>query len=286
MKLACFVEAYNFNDKSERGALSKFRSTAESLGHSFEFIFKDKIPEIPQYDALFIRATTDPGNSAYIASRIAQQHGLKVIDDPHSIRTCSNKAILHDLFNKNNIPSPKSVLFNGEENAIEEIFAMLGTPVIIKTPYTRFSSHVEKANNREEFIDISKRFLRKSKVVIVQEYIRSDFDWRVGILNNEILYLCKYCIPEGGWKVKSKINGRNVWGETIAVARDSISQELKDICINLSKCVGDGLYGLDVKETKDGYRVIEINDNPSIYLGFEDAIDNDIYEKIINALAS
>jgi glutathione synthase/RimK-type ligase-like ATP-grasp enzyme len=286
MKLACFVEAYNFNDKSERGALSKFRSTAESLGHSFEFIYKDKIPEIPQYDALFIRATTDPGNSAYIASRLAQQHGLRVIDDPHSIRTCSNKAILHDLFHKNNIPSPKSVLFTGEEDTIDEIFDMLGTPVIIKTPYTRFSSHVEKASNREEFIELSKRFLRKSKVVIVQEYIRSDFDWRVGILNNEILYLCKYCIPEGGWKVKSKINGRNVWGDTIAVPRESISQELKDICINLSKCVGDGLYGLDVKETEDGYRVIEINDNPSIYDGYEDAIDQDIYEKIINALAS
>ena len=286
MKLACFVEAYNFNDKSERGALSKFRSTAESLGHSFDFIFKDKIPDIPQYDALFIRATTDPGNSAYIASRLAQQHGLKVIDDPQSIRACSNKAILHDLFNKNNIPSPKSVLFTGEENTIDEIFDMLGIPVIIKTPYTRFSSHVEKANNREEFIEISKRFLRKSKIVIVQEYIRSDFDWRVGILKNEILYLCKYCIPEGGWKVKSKINGRNVWGDTIAVPRDSISQELKDICISLSKCVGDGLYGLDVKETKDGYRVIEINDNPSIYQGFEDTIDHDIYEKIINALSS
>lgn len=284
MKIACFVEAYNFNGKSERGALSKFRSTAESLRHSFEFIFKDEILKIPEYDALFIRATTDPNNSAYIASRLAEQHGLKVIDDSRSIRTCSNKAILHDLFIKNNIPSPKSMLFTGEENDIDELFDMLGTPVIIKTPYTRFSSHVEKANNREEFIEISKRFLRKSKVVIVQEYIRSDFDWRVGVLQNKILYLCKYCIPEGGWKVRSKINGRNVWGDTIAVPRDSISPELKDICIRLSKCVGDGLYGLDVKETKDGYKFIEINDNPSIYNGYEDAVDNDIYEKIISAL--
>ncbi len=286
MRLACFVEAYNFKDRSERGALSKFKSTAESMGHSFEFVFKDQIQDIPGYDALFIRATTDPGNSAYIASRLAQQHGLKVIDDPHSIMTCSNKAILHDLFQKNNIPSPGSVLFAGDENAIDDIFDKLGTPVIIKTPYTRFSSHVEKANNREEFIEISKQFLRKSKVIIVQEYINSDFDWRVGILQNEIIYLCKYCIPEGGWKVRSKINGRNVWGDTIAVPKDSIDNDLKNICIRLSKCVGNGLYGLDVKETKDGYKVIEINDNPSIYEGYEDSIDSDIYEKIINALAS
>jgi glutathione synthase/RimK-type ligase-like ATP-grasp enzyme len=235
---------------------------------------------------LFIRATTDPNNSAYIASRLAEQNGLKVIDDSRSIRACSNKAILHDLFIRNNIPSPKSILFAGEENAIDELFDILGTPVIIKTPYTRFSSHVEKAHNREEFIKISKRFLRKSKVVIVQEFIRSDFDWRIGVLQNKVLYLCKYCIPEGGWKVRSKINGRNVWGDTIAVPRESISPELRDICIGLSRNIGDGLYGLDVKETNDGYKVIEINDNPSIYDGYEDAVDKDIYEKIISSLVS
>ncbi len=286
MKIACFVEAYNFKDSSERFALLKFKSTAESMGHAFEFIFKDDIPKIQNYDALFIRATTDPSSSAYIISRLAEQSGLKVIDDPHSIRTCSNKAIINDLFLKNNIPAPKSLLFTGDysEEALEHIFKTLGLPVIIKTPYTRFSSHVEKANDEKEFIELSKHLMRKSKVLVVQEYIRSDFDWRVGILQNKILYLCKYCIPEGGWKVKSKINGKNVWGDTIAIPRDSISPELKEISIKLSKCVGCGLYGLDVKETDRGYKIIEINDNPSIYNGYEDAVDNDIYEKIISAL--
>jgi len=288
MKIACFVEAYNFNDKSERGALSKFKSTAGAMGHSFEFIFKKDIGNIKDYDALFIRATTDPSSSAYIISRLAEQAGLMVIDDPHSIRTCSNKAILHDIFQKNNIPSPKSRLFSGEysKESIDNIFMTLGLPVIIKTPYTRFSSHVEKANNEKEFIEVTQHLLRKSKLLVVQEYVKTDFDWRVGILRNEVIYLCKYCIPTGGWKVKSLIDGRNVWGETIAVPRDSISPQLKEISISLSKCVGVGLYGLDVKETHDGYKVIEINDNPSIYDGYEDSIDKDIYEKIIKALVS
>ncbi|MGB8218260.1 MAG: RimK family alpha-L-glutamate ligase [Candidatus Methanoperedens sp.] len=288
MKIACFVEAYNFRDGSEHRALLKFKSTAKSMGHSFEFIFKDDISKIRDYDALFIRATTDPSSSAYIVSRLAEQNGLKVIDDPHSIRTCSNKAILHDLFLKNNIPSPKSILFYGDFAAgtLDTIFKTLEFPVIIKTPYTRFSSHVEKANNETEFIDLTKHLLRKAKVLVLQEYIKSGFDWRVGVLRNEVLYLCKYCIPERGWKVKSKINGRNVWGDTIALSRESIAPELKDISISLSKCVGNGLYGLDIKETDSGYKVIEINDNPSIYDGYEDSVDTDIYEKIINALVS
>lgn len=288
MKIACFVEAYNFEDKSEREALNAFKSTAESMGHSFDFIFKDSIPNIRNYDSLFIRATTDPGNSAYIASRIAQLAGKKVIDDPHSIRACSNKVILHDLFLKNDIPSPKSILFHGDysDENLKNIFRTLGFPVVIKTPYTRFSSHVEKAENEGQFIEISKHLLRKAKVLVIQEYIRSDFDWRVGMLNNEVLFLCKYCIPDGGWKIKSKINGKNVWGKTIAVPRDSISPDLKNLSIRLSKYIGDGLYGLDVKETDDGFKVIEINDNPSIYLGSEDSEDKDIYIKIISALVS
>ena len=286
MKIACFVEAYNFIIKSERSALMKFKSTAESMGHKFEFIYKDDISKIPDYDALFIRATTDPSSSAYIFSRLAEQSGLKVIDDPHSIRTCSNKAILHDLFHKNNIPSPKSILFHGNysRETLDTIFMTLGSPVIIKTPYTRFSSHVEKASNETQFIEISKHLLRKTKVLVLQEYIQSDFDWRVGILSNEVLYLCKYCIPDGGWKVRSKINGKNVWGDTIALPRDSISPGLKELSINLSKCIGNGLYGLDVKEINGVYKVIEINDNPSIYDGYEDTVDGDIYEKIVNYL--
>jgi len=202
MKIACFVEAYNFICKSERSALMKFKSTAESMGHEFEFIYKNDISKIPEYDALFIRATTDPSSSAYIVSRLAEQSGLKVIDDPHSIRTCSNKAILHDLFHKNYIPSPKSILFHGDysRETIDSIFSTLGLPVIIKTPYTRFSSHVEKASNEAQFIEISKHLLRKAKVLVLQEYVQSDFDWRVGILRNEVLYLCKYCIPDGDGK--------------------------------------------------------------------------------------
>ncbi len=288
MKIACFVEAYNFRDRSERDALWKFKSAAESMGHIFKFIYKDDIPSISSYDALFIRATTDPSSCAYIVSRLAEQSGIKVIDDPHSIRICSNKVILHDLFQKNNIPSPKSMLFYGDysKEALEIIFRTLGFPLIIKTPYTRFSSHVEKASNETEFIGTSKHLLRKASVLVIQEYIQSDFDWRVGMLRNEVLYLCKYCIPQGGWKIKSKINGRNVWGKTVPVPRESISPELMDISITLSKCVGDGLYGLDIKETESGFKVIEINDNPSIYAGYEDAANNDIYEKIITVLVS
>ena len=36
--------------------------------------------------------------------------------------------------------------------------------------------------------------------------------------------------------------------------------------------MGDGLYGVDVKQTARGLKVIEVNDNPSIDAGVEDTL--------------
>jgi len=49
--------------------------------------------------------------------------------------------------------------------------------------------------------------------------------------------------------------------------------------------VGKGLYGVDIKEVDGQYVVVEVNDNPSIYAGYEDSSDSDIYQRIINYLS-
>ena len=47
--------------------------------------------------------------------------------------------------------------------------------------------------------------------------------------------------------------------------------------------IGDGLYGIDIKETPSGPVMIEINDNPNIDVGYEDAIEKDrVYERIVD----
>jgi glutathione synthase/RimK-type ligase-like ATP-grasp enzyme len=48
--------------------------------------------------------------------------------------------------------------------------------------------------------------------------------------------------------------------------------------------VGKGLYGVDIKEVDGEFVVVEVNDNPSIYAGYEDLRDKDLYAKIINYL--
>jgi glutathione synthase/RimK-type ligase-like ATP-grasp enzyme len=49
--------------------------------------------------------------------------------------------------------------------------------------------------------------------------------------------------------------------------------------------VGDGLYGVDMKQRGDEFYLIEVNDNPSIEAGCEDRVLGDkLYLRIMKSL--
>ncbi len=289
-KIACFVEKYNFSDPAEEAALHNFKLAAEKTGKEFSFLFREEISEIPKYNAVFIRATTDPLNTAYIVSKTAWELGLKVIDDPESIKVCANKIHQYSLFEKFNVPHIPTVFLNKYElhhKKIMDIFDALGKPLVIKAPYTSFSRYVEKAACETSFRDITKRFFKKSDVLAVQKFVPTAFDWRVGVLNNEVLYVCKYMIPKGRWKHGAKLRGKPtvIWGRTVAMKKKNAPEKLKETALKACKVVGKGLYGVDIKEVDGDYVVVEVNDNPSIYAGYEDLRDKDLYEKVIAYLS-
>ena len=289
-RIACFVEKYNFSDPREEGALQNFKLAAEESGNQFSFLFREDIAEIPKYNAVFIRATTDPLFTAYIVSKTAWELGLKVIDDPESIQICANKVHQYELFEKYDVPRIPTMFLNKDElhhKRINEIFEALGKPVVIKAPYTSFSRYVEKAACETSFREVAKRFFKKSDVLAIQKFTPTAFDWRVGVLNNEVLYVCKYMIPKGKWKHGAKLRGKPtvVWGRTVALDKQTAPTRLREVALKACSVVGKGLYGVDVKEVNGDYVVVEVNDNPSIYAGYEDAKDKDIYKKIIGYLS-
>jgi len=289
-RIACFVEKYNFTYSDEAEALQCFKRTAEQMGHEFNFMFRSGLSEIPKYDAVFIRATTDPLYTAYVVSRTAWVLGLRVVDNPESIRICANKIHQYKLFEKYDVPHIPTLFLNKEEfhhRQIEEIFELFGKPVVIKAPYTSFSRYVEKVSCETSFREVAKRFFRRSDYIVVQKFMPSRFDWRVGVLNGEVLYVCKYMMPKGKWKHGVKRRGKPsfMWGRTVTLKRDNAPQRLKETALKACSVIGKGLYGVDIKEINGDYVVVEVNDNPSIYKGQEDLRDKDIYERIIKFLA-
>jgi glutathione synthase/RimK-type ligase-like ATP-grasp enzyme len=65
---------------------------------------------------------------------------------------------------------------------------------------------------------------------------------------------------------------------TIGEAPDSVVR----IALRAANLIGDGLYGVDIKESGGKCYVMEINDNPNIDAGNEDAVLKDaLYRDLI-----
>lgn len=267
---------------SDTKAIKKFIQAANDLRIYADIISPKDFGAIAKYDALFIRETTSVSNHTYKFAQFAQSEDMVVIDDPSSILRCCNKIFLNDYLNKKNIPTPKtSIVF---KNSDFESFKSLEYPIVIKKPDSAFSAGVKKVQNLEELVTISSEYFKESDLLILQEYVKTSFDWRIGLIDGEPFYACKYFMADGHWQiVKHEDNGKSVDGYAETFAIEEVPKEVLNLAKKACKDIGDSLYGVDIKDFGNGrYLVIEINDNPNIDHGVEDKILGDsLYSKIM-----
>jgi glutathione synthase/RimK-type ligase-like ATP-grasp enzyme len=206
---------------------------------------------------------------------------MPVIDDPQSTMKCSNKVYLYELFARNGIPTPQTRILS-RKTPIEEI-AALGFPLILKVPDGAFSQSVKKAADAAELEALMSELLRDTPLLVAQEFRPTAFDWRVTVLDKKVLFACRYHMAKRHWQIARTFDsGFTRFGKVEAVAVQTVPLSVQDVAIESASLIGDGLYGVDLKETDSGVVVIEINDNPNIEAGFEDAVEGDrIYDEIV-----
>ena len=55
--------------------------------------------------------------------------------------------------------------------------------------------------------------------------------------------------------------------------------------LRAANLIGDGFYGVDLKQTEDQCYVIEVNDNPNVDAGNEDGVLKDaLYREVLGVL--
>lgn len=270
--LAILINPNESEPASDKRAIRKFITAAEKVGFKTEIITKDDYSRIPEFDALFIRETTAVNHYTYRFSRRAYAEGLVVIDDPLSILKCSNKVYLAELLAKAKIPTPKTLLIHRDNRDIIE--KELGLPCVLKKPDSSFSQGVIKIDNRETLHQELDNLLKLSDLIIAQEYTRTEFDWRIGILDKKPLYACKYYMVNGHWQIYNWKSPRRS-GVTECLSLKKVPEKVIEMAQRAANLIGDGFYGVDLKQVGEKVVVIEVNDNPSIESGEEDVILKD-----------
>ncbi len=283
--IAVLVNPNEENPPSNNEALEKLRIAANKKGVYLEFITKKDRDKINEFDALFIRETTNVNHYTYEFSRLAFAEGLVVIDDPWSILRCSNKIYQHELFKKNKIRTPNSVVFTRNIFNKKQLDNFT-YPVVLKQPDSAFSLGVIKVNDKEEALLELNKLFKKTDMVICQEFMYSEFDWRIGILDNKPLFACKYFMSKNHWQIYhwDEVGDEQVGAhETVSIS--DVPVEVLNVALKAAALIGDGLYGVDLKYVDGHIYVIEVNDNPNIDVGVEDMVLKDeLYDTLIDSL--
>ena len=283
--LAILVNPNDPAPPSNPKALKKFIEVAEKMNIYAELIEPKDLTRLSSFDALLIRQSTEVNNEAYAFSRKAQQEGIALVDYPDAILKCCNKVYMAEALQNANIETPKTIIVH--KNNLDNVLKHTGLPCVLKAPDSTFSFGVKKAKTNEEFLELASSMLKESDLIIAQEFCPSDYDWRIGIIDGEPFFACKYYMAKGhwqiyNWKAKKKTDQD---GEADCLPIEDVPKKVLKMAVKSAKLIGDGLLGIDIKVVKSRPMVIEINDNPNIDFGVEDDYYGDlVYTKILTAL--
>lgn len=282
--LAVLVNPIEALPPSDPKALRRFVRAGAELGINVELIGREDYSRLAEYDGLFIRETTALGNHTYQFARKAEQEGMVVIDDPGSILRCTNKIYFAELMQAHKVPVPRTrFLFRDAETRLDEVVAELGLPVVLKIPDGSFSRGISRADTVEALGEALREYFRKSSVVLAQEFMYTDYDWRIGILNRRPLFACQYFMSKGHWQIYHHHNGgKTESGGFRSLAVQEVPPQVMKVALKAARLMGNGLYGVDIKQAGDRIVVVEVNDNPNIDAGVEDKwLGEDLYRQIM-----
>ncbi len=285
--LGILINPQEANPPSCKRALKKFAEAAEKLNIEVEWVTRDDYNRLSEFDALFIRETTAVNHHTYLFSRRAHAEGLVVIDDPWSILRCANKVYLAERLALAKLPAPKTTIL--QRDALKQAPEALGIdfPCVIKQPDSAFSHGVVLAEDPTSWRRELATLFEKSDLLIAQEFMASPFDWRVGVMDGRPLYVCRYYMAKGHWQICNWSRSRDDqrFGKDESVPVDHAPPAVVQTAVRAANLIGDGLYGGDLKEIDGKLYVIEINDNPSIDAGVEDAVLKDeLYLTIMRSI--
>ena len=87
----------------------------------------------------------------------------------------------------------------------------------------------------------------------------------------------------GHWQILRKgKSGKDIYGEVETLPVGKVPKKVLNAALKAAAAIGDGLYGVDLKQVGEKVYVIEVNDNPNIDAGFEDEVlQDELYLRVV-----
>lgn len=198
--------------------------------------------------------------------------GMPIVNPPEAIARAANKFATSLALRRAGVPTPRTTITTSPEEAIA---ALREYGIAVSKPLFGYKGRdiirLEYGNSSDE--DRLKSIIDKQGLVYLQEFIflEEPRDIRAFVVDGRVLGAIYRRAPKGQWISNLARGGR---GEPCA-----LTEELKDKAVRASRAVGTVYAGVDLLETPEGMKVIEVNGTPS-GKGIFEALGIDVAEAI------
>lgn len=237
-------------------------------GSRFAFSFNDT-DLIESFDILIVRSSQKNPSLARILVQFFIKKNKFVLDSVISDRHIAGKVFQAAIFSQNNIPHPKT-LTTQSLATFEAHCDQLGLPIVAKPIVGSQGKGIVLLESMDSAIDF---FKDHKESYLFQEKINLESDYRIFIVNNEILGAIKRDVMRGDFRTNASL------GATTSAYQPEA--EMVSLAIKANQALGYDVAGVDIVKMPDGYIVFEVNNAPQ-WQAFKKSTGISVAEKIID----
>ena len=229
----------------------------------------------PENTICFLRVAVGRG------IRFAEQlriHGVTTINSRYTNLICDDKWLNYLAMKKSGLNQPKTAILTHEENIdipIEEIGGKY--PMILKTAQGTQGVGVIFIDSRKTLLATMQliKKIDENIAMLIQEFIKTPYDVRVMVLNDEVVGQIKRPVIDGDFR------------SNVSQGNEPVKMKLTDLekseCIKAARSVKGKWLGIDFIPSKDREKTppyfIEINSSPGT--GYIDELNNINISKMV-----
>lgn len=237
--------------------------------------FKHNKDDISDLKCAFVRNLGDMSNYYRFDVLKYIEHYIPLINPTAGLENAGNKYRTSILMNINNIPHPKTVITEDIDKAL--MWSEKFKDCVLKPLFGNQGKGIVRLKNKTLIskLNMLNEFKKKHGVFYIQEFITNPNDIyrdiRAFVIGDEVVS-AMYRVSDN-WITNIHQNGK--------AEKCEITDEIRELAIKAKNATGLIYGGVDLMESKDGLKVIEVNGAPS-WEALSRISEMDITEKLID----
>ena len=200
----------------------------------------------------FVRAGVLEDETGLALLSTFENAGAFMINTRDGMLTCDNKMSAYISFERDNIPTPRTALISNEKGLLHAHERLGGKyPVIMKTLTGTQGIGVSIVESEKSMVSVAQSLWKFGAALLLQEYLKFDFDIRTIVVNGKILASTK--------RTSAKKDFRSNRHREATTEPYKLSNDERKLVLDAARSVGAYMVGVDHAIVNGEHFILECN---------------------------